>query len=138
MVKRRDYGGRRLGRGARAQRMWARSSGRPTTTQLADYSIQLSGTAVHVGTNVFAIENSGTQEHEFIGFKIDQPVTKLALTSDGDLNEDVLDNVTDGDNLQPGTEQTRTVILTEPGTYLFVCNLPGHFAKGMYTEIHLP
>ena len=110
----------------------------PTITRLADYSIQLSGTPVHIGTNVFAIENGGTQEHEFIGFKIDQPVASLAVTPDGDLNEDVLDNVTDGDNLQPGTDQTRLVNLTEPGTYLFVCNLPGHFAKGMYTVVTLP
>jgi len=110
----------------------------PTISQLADYSIGLSGTPVHIGTNAFAIENGGTQEHEFIGFKIDQPVASLALTPDGDLNEDVLDNVTDGDNLQPGTDQTRLVNLTEPGTYLFVCNLPGHFAKGMYTVVTLP
>jgi uncharacterized cupredoxin-like copper-binding protein len=110
----------------------------PTITALADYSIHLSATPVHLGTNAFVIQNGGTEEHEFIGFKIDQPVTQLALTPDGDLNEDVLNNVTDGDNLQPGTDQTRLVNLTEPGTYLFVCNLPGHFAKGMYTELTLP
>jgi uncharacterized cupredoxin-like copper-binding protein len=110
----------------------------PTTTKLSDYSIQLSGTPVHIGTNVFAIENTGGQEHEFVGFEIEQPVAQLARTPDGDLNEDVLKSVTDGDNLQPGTDQTRTVILSEPGTYLFVCNLPGHFAKGMYTTVTLP
>jgi len=110
----------------------------PTITALADYSIHLSAAPVHVGTNVFLIQNGGSEEHEFIGFKIDQPVAQLALTPDGNLNEDALTNVTDGDNLQPGTDQTRLVNLTEAGTYLFVCNLPGHFAKGMYTELTLP
>ena len=110
----------------------------PTIAALADYSIHLSATPVHLGANAFVIHNGGTVEHEFIGFKIDQPVAQLPLTPDGDLDEDVLTNVTDGDNLQPGTEQTRLVDLTEPGTYLFVCNLTGHFAKGMYTVVSVP
>src|SRR5262245_48017218 len=70
----------------------------PTSTPLADYAIHLSATPVHLGTNAFVIQNGGSEEHEFIGFKIDQPVTQLALAPDGDLNEDVLKNVTDGDN----------------------------------------
>jgi uncharacterized cupredoxin-like copper-binding protein len=110
----------------------------PTVTALADYSIHLSATPVHLGTNAFVIQNGGTVEHEFIGFKIDRPVAQLARTPDGDLDEDVLTKVTDGDNLQPGIDQTRVVNLTEAGMYLFVCNLPGHFAKGMYTEVRLP
>jgi uncharacterized cupredoxin-like copper-binding protein len=110
----------------------------PTITALADYSISLSATPVHIGTNVFVIQNGGSQEHELVVFKIDQPVADLARTPDGNLDEEVLTSVSDGDNLQPGTDQTRLVNLTEPGSYLFVCNLPGHFARGMYTVVTPP
>ena len=65
-------------------------------------------------------------------------MTDLARTPDGDLDEEVLTSVSDGDNLQPGTGQTRLVNLTEPGSYLLVCNLPGHFARGMYTVVTPP
>jgi uncharacterized cupredoxin-like copper-binding protein len=43
--------------------------------------------------------------------------------------------VSDGDNLDPGTTQTRTVDLTQPGSYLFVCNIPGHFKAGMFSAV---
>ena len=49
----------------------------PTIAALADYSIHLSATPVHLGANVFVIQNGGTVEHEFVGFKIDQPVAQL-------------------------------------------------------------
>ncbi len=110
----------------------------PTFATLADYSIQLTSTPVHLGSNSFFITNAGSVQHEFIGFKIDRPVAELERTPDGDLNEDVLTKVTDGDNLPVGTTSTRPVEITAPGTYLFVCNLPGHFQRGMYTTVTLP
>ena len=42
--------------------------------------------------------------------------------------------LSDGDNINPGKSQTRTVDLT-PGKYLFVCNIAGHFMSGMYTAV---
>jgi hypothetical protein len=71
---------------------------------------------VHVGQNEFVIRNQGPAEHELIAFKIDQPVADLALTPDGDLDEEALTNVSDGPNLAPLTSATRTVELPEPGT----------------------
>ncbi len=35
----------------------------------------------------------------------------------------------------PGRHSRETVDLTQPGTYLFVCNLPGHFKTGMYRVV---
>ena len=110
----------------------------PTVATLSDFSVQLTSTPVHVGQNEFVIRNQGPSEHELIAFQIDQPVADLALTPTGDLDEDVLTNVTDGPNLAPFTTATRTVSLPGPGTYLFVCNLPGHFQRGMYVTVTLP
>ena len=43
--------------------------------------------------------------------------------------------LSDGDNIDPNGTQTRTVDLSQAGTYLFVCNIPGHFKAGMYTVV---
>jgi uncharacterized cupredoxin-like copper-binding protein len=110
----------------------------PTIATLSSYAVRLTSTPVHLGTNRFLIENRASIEHELVAFKIDQPVADLPRTPTGDLDEDVLDNVSDGDNLAPATSTQRIVKLTEPGTYLFVCNLPGHFEKGMYSTVTLP
>lgn len=42
-----------------------------------------------------------------------------------------VNKISDGDNIAPGATQTRSIDLSQPGTYLFVCNLPGHFKAGM-------
>ena len=59
------------------------------------------------------------------------------MTPTGDVNEDDpgLPNVTDGDDIAPGTTQTRVINLSTAGTYLFMCNLPGHFKSGMHEII---
>jgi uncharacterized cupredoxin-like copper-binding protein len=55
----------------------------------------------------------------------------------GDINEEGpgISKISDGDNIDPGKSQTRTVDLSTPGTYLFVCNLPGHFGHGMFKVV---
>jgi uncharacterized cupredoxin-like copper-binding protein len=110
----------------------------PTIANLADFAVNLTSTPVHLGTNTIVIHNAGAVEHEFIGFKIDRPVADLELNSEGNLNEEALTSVTDGPNMAQNTSSTRIVELTEPGTYLFLCNLPTHFRKGMYTTLTLP
>lgn len=110
----------------------------PSVAKLVEFTVELSSAPVRLGTNTFVVSNDGQQEHELIGFKIDRPVAELALTADGDLNEEVLTSVTDGPNLAPGSSTTRVVALKLPGTYLLLCNLPGHFKKGMYTIVTLP
>jgi hypothetical protein len=41
-----------------------------------------------------------------------------------------------GDGIAPGTAGWTTLTLAA-GRYELVCNLPGHYAAGMYTELHL-
>ncbi len=85
---------------------------------------------------VDTIMNSGQEPHELLVFRSDLEVSKYP-TTDGDITEDGagISKISDGDNIAPGQAQQRTVDLTQPGKYLFVCNLPGHFKKGMYTVV---
>ena len=82
------------------------------------------------------IANGGTVEHELLVFRSDLPPSAYPVTgTDIDEEAATITKVSDGDNIQPGHEQTRSVDLTTPGTYLFVCNLPGHFHDGMFQSV---
>jgi len=93
--------------------------------------------SIRAGSVVLEAANFGTIQHELLVFKSDLPPTGFPLDPDGNIIEDGpgINLVSDGDNLDPGTTQSRTVDLTQPGAYLFVCNIPGHFKAGMYSPV---
>jgi uncharacterized cupredoxin-like copper-binding protein len=93
--------------------------------------------SIKAGTVVLEAANFGTIQHELLVFKSDLPPSGFPLDPDGNIIEDGpgINLVSDGDNLDPGTTQSRTVDLTQPGTYLFLCNIPGHFKAGMYSPV---
>jgi len=85
----------------------------------------------------FSITNIGAIPHELLVFKSDLAASAYPLDKNGDIIEDGpgITLVSDGENIDPGKTQTRTVDLTQPGTYLFVCNIPGHFKAGMFSAL---
>src|SRR5205823_6405564 len=85
----------------------------------------------------FSITNIGTIQHELLVFKSDLPPSAFPVDKEGNIIEDGpgITLVSDGDNIDPGKTQTRTADLTQPGTYLFVCNIPGHFKAGMFSVV---
>ncbi len=94
-------------------------------------------TTIKAGSVILEAGNFGTIQHELLVFKSDLSPSAYPLDSKGDIVEDGpgITLVSDGDNIDPGKTQARTVDLTQPGTYLFVCNIPGHFRAGMYSVI---
>ena len=97
------------------------------------------GTSAHealAGDVKFTIENQGTIPHEFIIVKTDFALGKIPLGPDNRFDEE-------GDGLSvpgeisewnPGTTGTVTLNL-EPGSYQLLCNIAGHYANGMYTQL---
>lgn len=108
----------------------------PLNVDLTEYAVNSSATIVKAGQVTLNISNSGKIQHELLVFKADLAPSTYPV-ADGDVDEEspAVNKVSDGDNLDPGGTQARTVDLTQPGTYLFVCNLPGHFAAGMYEQV---
>jgi uncharacterized cupredoxin-like copper-binding protein len=113
----------------------------PTTTvadttlpvTLAEFTITAPDT-VTPGIKTLQITNAGMMQHELLVFRTDLPPSAYPIDpATGDLNEDGagITKVSDGDNLDPGSTQSRSIDLSQPGTYSFVCNLPGHFRSGM-------
>jgi uncharacterized cupredoxin-like copper-binding protein len=106
-----------------------------STTEVAatlkDGSITLDRQEIPSGRVSFEISNEGTLLHEFevfVGTAADLEIVKnVADTSGMDLVEEVED-------IAPGTSITLDVDL-DPGNYVIICNLPGHVAMGMVTEL---
>jgi uncharacterized cupredoxin-like copper-binding protein len=94
-------------------------------------------TTIKAGTVNLEAANFGTIQHELLVFKSDLAPSAYPVDKNGNIVEDGpgINLVSDGDNLDPGTTQARTVDLTQPGTYLFVCNIPGHFKAGMFSVV---
>ena len=107
----------------------------PITVSLSEFKVSMPAT-IAAGQVTLNIRNDGTVAHELLVFKSPLAVSQYPKVN-GAIDEEGpgITKDSDGDNLDPGTTQTRTVDLSVPGTYVFVCNLPGHFAAGMYTTV---
>jgi uncharacterized cupredoxin-like copper-binding protein len=103
---------------------------------LSEWHVAVPST-IKAGTVNLEAANFGTIQHELLIFKSDLPPSAYPVDKNGDIIEDdpSITLLSDGDNIDPGKTQTRTADLTQPGTYLFVCNIPGHFKAGMYSEV---
>jgi uncharacterized cupredoxin-like copper-binding protein len=107
------------------------------TVALSEYHVNVVPSSVTAGQHTFTIANDGRTEHELLVFKTALAPADFPIGQDGDINEEApgINKVSDGDNIAPGATQKRTVDLSQPGTYVFVCNLPGHFKAGMYQVV---
>jgi uncharacterized cupredoxin-like copper-binding protein len=104
---------------------------------LSEFKVGLAATTFATGRHDVVISNTGTVQHELLVFRSDLAPSAYPVDAAGNIVEDGpgIVKVSDGDNVAPGSSQNRTIDLTTPGTYLFVCNLPGHFKAGMFTQV---
>jgi uncharacterized cupredoxin-like copper-binding protein len=105
------------------------------TITLSEWKVAVPSTAV-AGTSSYTISNAGTTPHELLVFKSDLDPVAYPVDAAGNIKEEGagVTLLSDGDNIDPGGSQVRSIDLT-PGRYLFVCNIPGHFRKGMYAVV---
>lgn len=98
---------------------------------------------VRRGTVTFFVSNRGSVSHEMVILPLrgSQLVGTQAIGGDGRVDEaGSLGEASSscgsgaGDGILPGSSSWVTVTLV-PGRYELVCNLPGHYAAGMYTQL---
>jgi uncharacterized cupredoxin-like copper-binding protein len=105
-------------------------------------SLSLSPATAPAGDITFVVKNTGTIEHEAIVLKTNIPYNKLPITYGGDppapvkngadkVGEETNIGETGDPNLKPGDTRTFTIKNMTPGSYAVVCNLAGHYGKGM-------
>jgi uncharacterized cupredoxin-like copper-binding protein len=79
------------------------------------------------GPVTFEVHNSGQLTHEFVILKTDTAPDALEET-DGRVGED--DSVGEIGDIAPGSAEHASFDL-QPGSYVLVCNLKGHYGSGM-------
>ena len=98
---------------------------------------------VSAGDVSFRVWNEGGMVvHELVVLPLGQgTVGSRPIGSDGQVNEtDSLGEASNacgegaGEGIPPGSASWVTLHL-DPGRYELICNLPGHYARGMYTEL---
>jgi uncharacterized cupredoxin-like copper-binding protein len=96
----------------------------------------VAATSLKAGKTTFTISNFGAVPHELLIFKSKLPLSAYPTDKAGDIVEDGpgITLLSDGENIDPTGSQVRTVDLA-PGTYAFLCNIPGHFKAGMFAVV---
>ena len=99
--------------------------------------------AVRAGTVTLVAYNHGSRTHELVVLPLasDASVGSLAVGADNTVDETgSIGEASNscgsgsGDGLSPGTAGWVRLTLAA-GRYELICNLPGHYAAGMYTEL---
>ena len=94
-------------------------------------------TTLRPGNYLFVDTNHGPSQHELVMWKTNDAANRLPFGKDDRVNEESasLDAVLDsGSSLVPGETRVLAVSL-DPGHYILVCNLPGHFNSGMHVAL---
>ena len=98
-----------------------------------DFSVSPSSEEAAAGDVTFAVTNKGPATHEFVVVKTDLSAKKLPIGDDGSVEEDAdgLEVVDEIEDLEAGSTEDLQVTL-DPGAYVLICNLPGHYEQGMH------
>ena len=105
--------------------------------------VRLSRDTVPAGPVSLRVRDVGLLEHELVVLPLAEgvPPGQRTVGADGTVSEaDSLGEVSNncgagsGEGLQPGGTGWTTLDL-RPGHYELVCNLPGHYAAGMFAEL---
>jgi len=108
----------------------ASGDGARVSVEMSEWSIQVSNRAVTSGPMALALKNRGRLGHELVIIKTDQPPAALAA-HEGFVDEAAAGEVVGRIGLlPPGREQTQTFQLN-PGKYVLICNVVGHYQLGM-------
>ncbi len=104
--------------------------GTPVAATVNQSSLSATPAAVKSGKTTFNVTNAGTEQHEFVVLKTDTTQDKLTPGADGGVSED--GKLGEVNPFSPKATKTLTLNLT-PGNYIMLCNLPGHYQRGIHT-----
>jgi uncharacterized cupredoxin-like copper-binding protein len=107
------------------------ASGNGIAVTLKDFAIAPAATTAPPGTVEFDITNDGPSVHEFEVLATDVAPDALPVDSSVVQTQDseIVDEV---ENIVPGTSTGLRVDLV-PGSYVIICNVPGHYEAGMHS-----
>ena len=99
--------------------------------EMTDYKIAVNVPSAKAGKIKIGVRNLAAMEHSFEVIKTDLPPDKLAVDgASAKANED--GKVGEIKSIPAGKSASVTVDL-QPGKYIFICNIAGHYQLGMHT-----
>ena len=109
--------------------------GQTITIKMGDFYFEPKNATAPAGQTTIEAPNEGSVEHELVVFKTNKNPAKLPTEANGEVDEEKLDKEAEeaGEiaDVEPGDTKSEEFDLT-PGKYVIFCNLPGHYAQGMY------
>ena len=101
----------------------------------ATMGMKLSRASVKAGVVTFKVTNDSKETiHEMIVMFLHDPTKPLPyIDAENRVDEDKAGDKGEVSELDPGKSGSLTVPL-KAGKYVLICNVPGHFGAGMWTE----
>src|SRR4051812_4309796 len=101
-----------------------------------DFAIGVDPATAAAGTVDFEITNDGPSTHEFVVFQTDLAPEALPTNDDGTVDEEGegVTHIDEVEDIAPGATESLHVDL-DAGSYVLICNLPGHYAQGMHVGV---
>ncbi|MDP9238019.1 MAG: plastocyanin/azurin family copper-binding protein [Chloroflexota bacterium] len=105
--------------------------GTATQVMQKDFAITLDKAQASAGQVTFNVTNDGPSAHEFVVFKTDVAADAL-LVAANKVDEEATD-VTHIDEIAAigAGESKQLTVKLDPGKYVLLCNLAGHYGLGM-------
>jgi uncharacterized cupredoxin-like copper-binding protein len=98
---------------------------------LVEFAVEPSTETASAGSFTFNVSSDGAIFHNLRVIATDLDADGLPTDDDTfSVDEDELDVVASGEDLNPGEEETLTVELAA-GSYVLICNIPTHYEAGM-------
>ena len=94
------------------------------------YFVRPGHVSLSAGKANIEVANRGPQTHELVILRTDSPSNRLPVRGDRVLEHEAGKNYGEVDDLAPGQRRSLSASLP-PGHYVLICNLPGHYERGM-------
>jgi len=111
------------------------TGGSTLVIQMGDFFFSPSDGTAKPGPTTIEAPNEGSVEHEMVLFKTNMDPAKLPTEASGGVDEEKMDKIAESageiPDVEAGDDKSAGFKLT-PGKYVMFCNLPGHYAQGMY------
>ncbi len=113
--------------------------------RLIEFEVKPKSEFIASGKTKFIVKNGGTEVHEFVVVRGDDPAT-LPTAADGSVDESQIakaDEIGELEDIKVGKKKSKTFKLS-PDSYILFCNIVeteedgtvvSHFAEGMHTTI---
>ena len=103
--------------------------------ELTDYKVIPNVATVRAGETKIGVRNRGSQPHDLVVLRTDLAPDRLPYDA-GKAKADESGSVARTKELRAGGTAAVTVTL-EPGQYVLICNVAGHYRLGMRTSLRV-